>query len=247
MVNGIGASYVGIFSPVWIDQFSPKNRSSIMMAAHNLSSVLGVILGFIMTSIIEKTEMPWNLSYLIQAFMLGAGIIIVLLMKNRYFDRRLIRIKDSCRFYVQEDENIEEHSKSNNEINISYNNSNEIISNTDKDMSKDYNITERSGENIDLANTSNVSYISKDNLFRNNKNTKKSSNSLNEITSVEENNDNDIEYESSGRGRSGSALALNNSVSDENFKRSFRKKISYYYVFKSLINNSVSTFYILII
>jgi MFS family permease len=101
LTNGIGASYVGIFCPVWIDQFCPTSAKSILMAVNNVSSVLGVILGFIMSSLMDKSDIPWNLSYLIQSFFLAGGFVIMLLITNKYFDRRLQRIKESNIFFIK--------------------------------------------------------------------------------------------------------------------------------------------------
>lgn len=99
LVNGIGVSYICIFNPIWVDQFAPKSSASILMAIHNLSSILGTILGFAMTSLLPKTS--WNLSYLIQGFILGGLFIFYFMLKEKYFDRRMLRYKETNTFYIQ--------------------------------------------------------------------------------------------------------------------------------------------------
>ena len=39
--------------PVWIDQFGPRNMKTVMMSVFNLTSALGVVIGFILTMIIK--------------------------------------------------------------------------------------------------------------------------------------------------------------------------------------------------
>lgn len=102
-LNGLGASFVCIFCPVWIDQFGPLETKSILIALNNLSSLLGVILGFIMSSLISKTEMPWNTSYLFQSFFLGGGFLVMMFIRSKYFDRRLERLKDTNIFQVKDE------------------------------------------------------------------------------------------------------------------------------------------------
>ena len=50
---GVMQSYLTIYMPVWIDQFGMKSWKTIMMAVFNITSPLGVVIGFIMTMTIK--------------------------------------------------------------------------------------------------------------------------------------------------------------------------------------------------
>ena len=233
MANGIGNSFVCIFCPVWIDQFSPKSSSSIIMAANNLSSIIGTILGFVMTSLINKTNLSWNFSYLIQAFIIGGGLIMILLTKNKYFDRRLTRISDTSKFYIKDEDNIQETSKYNkDDLTYSRRESNEIYT------SKKLNEIELANQTINYDKDLNVN----DKLFKKG-NTKKTSNlSIKEAAN--------IEFEDMGnkkmkknRNKSNQLLINEDKIK---IKQLISKKISYTFVFKTLIKNSVSFFNLIV-
>ncbi len=50
---GVMQSFNTVYFPVWIDQYGPKQYKTIMMSAFNITSPLGVILGYVMTMIIK--------------------------------------------------------------------------------------------------------------------------------------------------------------------------------------------------
>lgn len=97
-VNGFGASFIAVSNPVWIDQYSLKKHSSIFMAFHNLSSVFGNILGVVLATLLKN--LSWNYVFLIESFITAGSLIIIFLIKKKYFDRRLKRIHDSDIFMI---------------------------------------------------------------------------------------------------------------------------------------------------
>lgn len=38
-----------IYSPVWVDQYSPRNRKTLFMAIQQVASPLGLVLGYCLT------------------------------------------------------------------------------------------------------------------------------------------------------------------------------------------------------
>lgn len=50
---GICQAYVSIYFPVWIDQYGMKSWKTSMMAVFNITSPLGVIVGFILTMTVK--------------------------------------------------------------------------------------------------------------------------------------------------------------------------------------------------
>ena len=105
LTNGIGAAYICIFNPVWIDQIGSKSSASVLMSGHNLSSIIETVLGFVMASALNSIGASWNLSYFIQSFILAGCTFLVILIKLKYFDRRMMRIKQSDSFVIYSEEN----------------------------------------------------------------------------------------------------------------------------------------------
>jgi MFS family permease len=105
LTNGIGAAYICIFNPVWIDQYGSKTSASVLMSVHNLSSIIGTVFGFVMASALNSNGTSWNLSYFIQSFILAGCTFLIILIKLKYFDRRMMRIKQSDNFVIYSEEN----------------------------------------------------------------------------------------------------------------------------------------------
>ncbi len=38
-----------IYSPIWVDQFAPRNRKTLFMAIQQVASPFGVVLGYALT------------------------------------------------------------------------------------------------------------------------------------------------------------------------------------------------------
>lgn len=51
---GIMQTFITVYFPVWIDQFGPKKSKTMMMSVFNITSPLGVMLGYILTMLIKK-------------------------------------------------------------------------------------------------------------------------------------------------------------------------------------------------
>ena len=53
VIIGIMQSYICIYFPVWIDQFGMRKWKTIMMSIFNITSPLGVVLGFVLTMTVK--------------------------------------------------------------------------------------------------------------------------------------------------------------------------------------------------
>lgn len=51
---GIMQTFITVYLPVWIDQFGPSKSKTMMMSVFNITSPLGVMLGYILTMLIKK-------------------------------------------------------------------------------------------------------------------------------------------------------------------------------------------------
>lgn len=52
---GFSQSLISIYIPVWIDQFINTNRKTIFMAIFQLSSLIGILIGYILTVIVKDS------------------------------------------------------------------------------------------------------------------------------------------------------------------------------------------------
>lgn len=62
VIVGMMQSFITIYFPVWIDQFGPKSWKTVMMSVFNITSPLGVVLGYVMTMLI-KNELNVRVNY----------------------------------------------------------------------------------------------------------------------------------------------------------------------------------------
>lgn len=54
VIVGIMQSFITIYFPVWIDQFGPQNWKTFMLSVFNITSPVGVIFGYILTTIVKN-------------------------------------------------------------------------------------------------------------------------------------------------------------------------------------------------
>lgn len=55
VVVGIMQSFITIYFPVWIDQYGPRKWKTMMLSVFNITSPLGVVLGYILTMLIKDS------------------------------------------------------------------------------------------------------------------------------------------------------------------------------------------------
>ena len=98
---GIVNSYLGIFFPVWTDQFGIHKYKSLFLTCHHLASSLGYLFGYIM-----GVWLGWELSFYIQDIILLIPIIILIFISNKYFSMSIMPIKSKMKLLEkEEDEN----------------------------------------------------------------------------------------------------------------------------------------------
>ena len=133
--NGACSICFAILNPVFIDQYCPKNSKSILMAIHQTESVIGNLVGVLLTSRILKA-FSWRYSFIIQSIALLICLFIVILISKLYFLRTLHRLGDSTIFQLKEkkhniqNENNNENPDSDNSISIK---ENQVINNKSTD------------------------------------------------------------------------------------------------------------------
>ena len=98
---GIANSYLGIFFPVWADQFGIHKYKSLILTCHHLASSLGYLFGYIM-----GVWLGWELSFYMQDIMLLVPLIILIFINDKYFSMSLMPIKSKMKLLEkEEDEN----------------------------------------------------------------------------------------------------------------------------------------------
>ena len=99
---GFATSYLGIFAPVWGDQFGIHKYKSILLTCHHLSSSVGYLFGYGL-----GTWLGWTFCFYIQIALLIVPTIILFFINNKYFSMSLMPIKSKMQL-------LEETKKANN-------------------------------------------------------------------------------------------------------------------------------------
>lgn len=89
-INGLGMAFIAILNPIWVDQFILKEKASICMSLHNLSSIIGSIIGNGLASILIN-YMSFSKIYLVSTALHIFILIIIILSKKKYFNSKLQR------------------------------------------------------------------------------------------------------------------------------------------------------------
>ena len=112
IVVGIAQSYLGIYSPVWADQFGIHKYKSIILSLQHLSSSLGYLFGYVM-----GIWLGWVLAFYVQNIMLLIPIVILIFISDKFFSMSLMPVKSKLKLLKTENEdNKEKKDKSEDEI-----------------------------------------------------------------------------------------------------------------------------------
>lgn len=110
MASGFATIYFAIFTPVWIDQYIKYSKSSIIMSFHHLESIIGTILGFLLTAVITE-NFSWKMSFLIQSILVFFLLIFTFFINTFLFSRTIQRVGESEYFILLENVISEENPK----------------------------------------------------------------------------------------------------------------------------------------
>lgn len=87
-LNGMLIIIFAIYNPIWIDQFISRSKSTIFMAIHQFESIVGTVLGFLITSILGSMEaFSWRFSFIIQSTAYIVLFVFLLLINANNFNR----------------------------------------------------------------------------------------------------------------------------------------------------------------
>ena len=99
IVVGIAQSYLGIYSPVWADQFGIHKYKSIILSLQHLSSSLGYLFGYVM-----GIWLGWVLAFYVQNIMLLIPIVILIFISDKFFSMSLMPVKSKLKLLKTENE-----------------------------------------------------------------------------------------------------------------------------------------------
>ena len=95
---------MGIYFPVWNDQFGIHKHKSIILTCHHISSSLGYLFGYVL-----GIWLGWELSFYVQSFLIIIPFIILIFISDKFFSMSLMPIKSKMKL-LEKEENKEKES-----------------------------------------------------------------------------------------------------------------------------------------
>lgn len=152
LLTGVFQSMISIYIPVWIEQYGVKKWKTAKMTFFHLSSIGGLIFGYILTMEI-KNYIEWKYTFYIESGVCVLFSIPYFFFESDVFSQKLIRI--------EKEENVENVEKDcNAENKITNKNENLLVDN--KDTFNDENIVSSFGirkSSLSLSKKSSLFYI----------------------------------------------------------------------------------------
>ncbi|CAG9573971.1 conserved hypothetical protein [Leishmania major strain Friedlin] len=76
---GVSLSFIVVYTPVWVDEFAPKNRQSVWMASHNAGVPLGIMLGYLLAAGLPAftSSISWSWSFYIKCVLMVPTVVYV--------------------------------------------------------------------------------------------------------------------------------------------------------------------------
>ena len=104
VIIGTFQAFISIYLPLWCDQFGVETRKALMLALIQVAPPLGVLLGYIVTTILNMylTYLPyfgdieenerWLYSFYIQSILIWGLSICLLMFPDKYFNSKARRV-----------------------------------------------------------------------------------------------------------------------------------------------------------
>ena len=98
IIAGFSQSYMGIYFPVWNDQFGIHKHKSIILTCHHISSSLGYLFGYVL-----GIWLGWELSFYVQSFLIIIPFVILIFISDKFFSMSLMPIKSKMKLLEKEE------------------------------------------------------------------------------------------------------------------------------------------------
>lgn len=87
---GISLSFIVVYTPIWVDEFAPKNRQSVWMASHNAGVPLGIMFGYLLAAAPQSftTSIGWSWSFYVKCVLMVPTIAYVARVDARTINTR---------------------------------------------------------------------------------------------------------------------------------------------------------------
>ena len=99
IIVGISQSYLGIYLPVWGDQFGIHKYKSMILSLLHLSSSFGYLFGYVF-----GIWLGWELSFYVENIMIIIAIVLLFFISDKYFSMSLMPIKSKMKLLETEEE-----------------------------------------------------------------------------------------------------------------------------------------------
>lgn len=203
VVIGIFQAFISIYLPLWCEQFGVEAKKTMMMALIQVAPPLGVLVGYIVTTILNMylSYLPyygdindnerWVFSFYIQSFIIWGISICLLFFSDKYFNAKARRVP----LEVEETlNNIEKKNNKNNnkKVKLSFfyegnenfdelkeNNSSQDLSEKDDEENEDNNKDDKNYQKEEMEELKDEENNQKDN-FQNNEDIKEDEKDKNE-------------------------------------------------------------------
>ena len=127
-ILGIFQSYFVIYLPLWCNQYGITNQRSIMLSIGQLTTPLGVFVGYLIASecISINENIGWKFSFVIQSVIIIIMIFLLFRVSDSLFEAKYVSYKDERNitdvtfFKLSESIIIDQDTNINDIINISY-------------------------------------------------------------------------------------------------------------------------------
>lgn len=87
---GVTIAFIVVYTPIWVDEFAPKARSTTWMALCNVGVPIGIMIGFVAGGLVPVyTSLSWRSSFYIKCI-----ILIPLALFTANADRQLLDSKE---------------------------------------------------------------------------------------------------------------------------------------------------------
>ncbi|KAF7456438.1 major facilitator superfamily transporter [Cryptosporidium felis] len=86
---------LSIYIPVWVDEFTPPNKLTAWMGASQVTMIIGVATGYLITGFTLSYHNGWRFSLLVPCLMLFLMSICLIFTKSEYFDVRYLKSENN--------------------------------------------------------------------------------------------------------------------------------------------------------
>ena len=97
---------LSIYIPVWVDEFTPPNKLTAWMGASQVTMIIGVAIGYLVTGFSLSYHNGWRFSLLVPCLLLFIMSACLIFTKNEYFDVKYLKYEPNHSSFEMVDKNV---------------------------------------------------------------------------------------------------------------------------------------------